>query len=174
MTLLRTLGFTVCITALVAIIMTRSAISLPGMLEFLIFVIMGAAIYFIFGPEEHFSYASIVFITAAVVLIITGFLGNAAVQIAEAMMRKAIETGARTFQIATVLGSRNVLLGLISLFIGIFAPSVALIKLKDKQPIDYGTLLRSAISVGVVYIIALLIFKLAMSHVIGGVGVLTG
>jgi hypothetical protein len=168
MTLLRTLGFTVCFTALAAIIMTHSVISLPGMLEFLIFVIMGAAIYFIFGPEEHLSYASLVFITAAVVLIITGFLGNAAVQIAEAMMRRAIETGARTFQIATVLGSRNVLLGLISLFIGIFAPSAALIKFKDKQQIDYGTLLRSAISVGIIYIIALLIYTLAMARVIGG------
>jgi hypothetical protein len=165
MGLLRTLGFTVCFTALTAIIMTSSVIRLPGMLEFLIFVIVGAAVYFIFGPEEHFSYASLVFITAAVVLIITGFLGNAAVQIAEAMMRKSIETGARTFQIATVLGSRNVLLGLISLFIGIFAPSAALIKFKDKQQIDYGTLLRSAISIGVIYIIALLIFKLTMSHI---------
>jgi hypothetical protein len=174
MSLIRTIGFTVCFTALTAIIMTNSVIRLPSTLEFLIFAIVGAAIYFIFGPEEHLSYASLVFITAAVVLIITGFLGNAAVQIAEAMMGRAIETGARTFQIATVLGSRNVLLGLISLFIGIFAPSVALIKFKDKQPIDYGTLLRSAISAGVIYIIALLIYKLAMSHVIDGVGVLTG
>jgi len=162
MGLLRTLGFTVCFTALTAIIMTSSVLVLPGMLEFLIFVIVGAAVYFIFGPEEHFSYASLVFITAAVVLIITGFLGNIAVKFIEAYLQRSPEMASN---IASIFGERNVLLGLISLFIGIFAPSVALIKFKDKQPIDYGTLLRSAISIGVIYIIALLIFKLTMSHI---------
>jgi hypothetical protein len=164
MGLLRTLGFTVCFTALAAIIMTSAIIELPGLLEFLIFVIVGAAVYFIFGPEEHLSYASLVFITASVVLIITGFLGNAAVQILEAISQKG---SAAASTMVSIFSSRNVLLGLISLFIGIFAPSAALIKFKDKQPIDYGTLLRSAISVGVIYIIALLIYTVAISQVIG-------
>lgn len=164
MGLLRTLGFTMCFAALTAIIMTNAVLNLPSMLELLIFVIVGAAIYFIFGPEEHLSYASLVFITAAVVLIITGFLGNIAVKFVEAYLQRRPET---VSNLGSIFGEHNVLLGLISLFIGIFAPSAALIQFKDKQQIDYGTLLRSAISVGIIYIIALLIYTLAMAQVIG-------
>jgi hypothetical protein len=174
MTLLKTIGYAFCITILFALILSNNILEISAFTEFVIFALVGLALYFIFGPDEHLQSVTTVFIASAIVLIITGFLGNAAAQILDAMTRHVAEVqgqmgaGMPTSNIATLFGQRNVLAGTLLLFVGMFGPALAIQKFKEKMPLDYGVLLRSAVSVAIIYVIALIIYTITMSHVIGG------
>jgi hypothetical protein len=174
MTLLKTIGYALCITLLFSIILSNNILSFSPLTELVMFAFVGAALYFIFGPDEHLQSVAIVFIASAVCLIITGFLGNAAAEILSVLTGRIAEVhgamGIRAppVQIGTLFGQRNVLAGTILLFIGMFGPAMAIQKFKEKMPLDYGVLLRSAVSVGIIYAIALVIYTLVMARVIGG------
>jgi hypothetical protein len=56
----------------------------------------------------------------------------------------------------------------------LFGTATALSHFKNKQKPDYGIMIRTILSVAIVYLLALIINYIAMSRVIGGTGVLTG
>jgi len=162
---LRTLSFTLCITTLLVFVLTASIVILPLWQQLLIFAVLGLLFYFVFGPEEALHELGILFITSAVVLILTGFLGNMAIAVLNAVRGRVGDFGAG--QLSALFGQTNVLLGLVLLFIGMFGPAAAFLQFKEKQKIEWGIFVRSAISVGLVYLLAFLVSRMVLARIIG-------
>lgn len=169
MGLLRTLSFTLCITALLGFVLSSGILAFPDWQYLLVFAVLGLLFFYVFGPDESLQEISILFITSAVVLIVSGFLGNAAMDILPVVTGRIQAAGGQVppLQVATLFGRTNVLLRLVLLFIGMFAPALAILRFKEKQKIDWGILIRSAICTGLVYLLALLVYTWALARVIG-------
>ena len=175
MGLLRTLGFTLCITIIFSAILAGSVFQVPAWQKLGLFAVLGLLFYYLFGPDDNMHSLGLVFITSAVFLTITGFLGNAALEILGALTGQVRELSGpvgpgvreQIGSLATIFGKSNVLLGLILLFVGLFGPALALLQLKEKQKIDWGILIRSAISIGLVYLLVFFAYQWALARVLG-------
>jgi len=178
MTIVRTLGFTLCITALMSILLAQSVLQISFAGLFLISAAIGIGLYYLFGPEDHLQSTSLVFISVAVVTILAGFLTNAfqtylsvagqrlQIALGEVATSPAGRLGPQLMQgFATVFNRRTVLLELAILFVGLFGPAVALLRYKEHEKIDYGILVRSAAAVAIVYVIAFIIYYWALANV---------
>ncbi len=170
MTIIKTLGFTLCITAMFSFIIAAGLFQVAAWQTLTVFAVLGLFFYYLFGPEDNLQSLSLVFITSAVFLVITGFLSNAAVEIFAQMIGKLTKTGAT----ASLFGKQNVLLSLTLLFVGLFAPALALLQFKEKQSLDYKLLLRCAVSAGLVYLLVWFVYTWAISRVIGTAAVVAG